>query len=106
MNFVAIDVEAANADMASVCSIGAVRFENGRVADEWYSLVDPHDYFDDITSQYKALTKRWCVVQRAGQVADCAHRPQDRAAVRRGRGRAGRVLWAAAPARQQGRGVD
>jgi len=48
MNFVAIDVETANADMASICSIGAVRFENGRVADEWYSLVDPQDYFDGI----------------------------------------------------------
>ncbi|MFN3457908.1 MAG: exonuclease domain-containing protein [Novosphingobium sp.] len=48
MNFVAIDVETANADMASICSIGAARFENGRVVDEWYSLVDPQDYFDGI----------------------------------------------------------
>ncbi len=48
MNFVAIDVETANADMASICSIGAARFENGRIADEWYSLVDPQDHFDGI----------------------------------------------------------
>lgn len=48
MNFVAIDVETANADMASICSIGAVKFENGKVADEWYSLIDPQDYFDGI----------------------------------------------------------
>jgi DNA polymerase-3 subunit epsilon len=48
MDFVAIDVETANADMASICSIGAVRFENGKVADEWYSLIDPRDYFDGI----------------------------------------------------------
>lgn len=48
MNFVAIDVETANADMASICSIGAVKFENGEVAGEWYSLVDPQDYFDGI----------------------------------------------------------
>lgn len=48
MNFVAIDVETANADMASICSIGAVRFENGRVVEEWYSLVDPQDYFGRI----------------------------------------------------------
>lgn len=48
MDFFAIDVETANADMASICSIGAVRFENGKVADEWYSLIDPCDYFDDI----------------------------------------------------------
>ena len=48
MDFVAIDVETANADMASICSIGAVRFESGKVADEWYSLIDPRDYFDGI----------------------------------------------------------
>jgi len=48
MDFVAIDVETANADMASICSIGAARFENGKVADEWYSLIDPRDYFDRI----------------------------------------------------------
>lgn len=48
MDFVAIDVETANADMASICSIGAVRFEGGKVADEWYSLIDPRDYFDGI----------------------------------------------------------
>lgn len=48
MDFVAIDVETANADMASICSIGAVKFENGKTAGEWYSLVDPKDYFDGI----------------------------------------------------------
>lgn len=48
MNFVAIDVETANADMSSICSIGAVRFENGAVVCEWYSLIDPRDYFDGI----------------------------------------------------------
>jgi len=48
MRFVAIDVETANADMASICSIGAMKFERGAVVDEWYSLVDPRDYFDGI----------------------------------------------------------
>ena len=46
MRFVAIDVETANADMASICSIGVATFDNGRVADEYYSLIDPNDYFD------------------------------------------------------------
>jgi DNA polymerase-3 subunit epsilon len=45
MNFVAVDVETANADMASICSIGIAEFENGRLASEWYSLIDPQDYF-------------------------------------------------------------
>lgn len=46
MKFVAIDVETANANMASICSIGAAVFEDGVLTDEWYSLIDPQDYFD------------------------------------------------------------
>lgn len=44
--FVAIDVETANADMASICQIGIVVFEHGREIDSFVSLVDPQDYFD------------------------------------------------------------
>jgi DNA polymerase III subunit epsilon len=46
LNFVAIDVETANADMASICQIGLVKCENGILSDEWKSYVDPEDYFD------------------------------------------------------------
>ena len=48
MNFVAIDVETANADMASICQIGIAKYENGVLAEEWESYVDPEDYFDGI----------------------------------------------------------
>lgn len=48
MNFVAIDVETANADMASICQIGLVKYEDGVLSDEWKSYVDPEDYFDGI----------------------------------------------------------
>lgn len=48
MNFVAIDVETANADIASICQIGLVRCENGVLSDEWKTYVDPEDYFDGI----------------------------------------------------------
>ena len=44
-SFVALDVETANSDYASICSIGAARFERGAIVDEFYSLVDPQDYF-------------------------------------------------------------
>ncbi len=44
-SFVALDVETANSDYASICSIGAARFERGALVDEFYSLVDPQDYF-------------------------------------------------------------
>jgi DNA polymerase III subunit epsilon len=46
MKFIAIDVETANANMASICSIGAAMFENGALKDEFYTLIDPNDYFD------------------------------------------------------------
>jgi len=48
MNFVAIDVETANADMASLCQIGIVKCENGILCEEWKTYVDPEDYFDGI----------------------------------------------------------
>lgn len=44
--FVAIDLETANADLASICQVGVVTFEDGRVVESWGSLVNPQDYFD------------------------------------------------------------
>jgi DNA polymerase-3 subunit epsilon len=43
--FLALDVETANFDFSSICSIGVVTFEKGHEVDSWYSLVDPEDYF-------------------------------------------------------------
>jgi len=48
MEFVAIDVETANPDMASICQIGIACFKNGQLEREWSSLVNPRDYFDPI----------------------------------------------------------
>jgi DNA polymerase-3 subunit epsilon len=48
MRFVAIDVETANADVGSICQIGLARFADGAIVDEWSSLVDPEDDFDEI----------------------------------------------------------
>lgn len=48
MNFIAIDVETANPDMGSICQIGIATFSNGELVDEWGSLIDPEDYFDDV----------------------------------------------------------
>jgi DNA polymerase-3 subunit epsilon len=50
MDFIAIDVETANADLASICQIGIVGFENGSVKESWQSLVNPEDYFDDFNT--------------------------------------------------------
>lgn len=48
MDFVAIDVETANANVSSICQIGIARYVNGELTEEWGTLVDPEDYFDDM----------------------------------------------------------
>lgn len=48
MQFVAIDVETANPDMGSICQIGLAKFVNGELVEEWSTLVDPEDYFDEV----------------------------------------------------------
>lgn len=46
MRFVAVDVETANADLASICQIGVATFANGSLANQWQALVNPETYFD------------------------------------------------------------
>jgi len=48
MHFVAIDVETANPDIGSICQVGVAKFIDGQLAEEWSTLVDPEDYFDDV----------------------------------------------------------
>jgi DNA polymerase-3 subunit epsilon len=45
-DFVVIDVETANADMASICQIGLVAFRDGAEIAAYDWLVDPEDEFD------------------------------------------------------------
>jgi len=48
MEFVAIDVETANAKMSSICQIGMARYSGGVLVEEWKSYIDPEDHFDMI----------------------------------------------------------
>ena len=48
MKFIAIDVETANADMASICQIGLAAYSDGVLTNEWKSYVNPNDDFDGI----------------------------------------------------------
>lgn len=95
MDFVAIDVETANADAASICQIGIVAFENGSVKESWQSLVNPEDYFDSINISIHGIdqnaVKRAPTFPRiygsvrkwlAGSVV-ASHTPFDRVAVAR-----------------------
>ena len=45
MCLVSIDFETANADIASICQIGIAKYADGRLVEEWSSLIDPEDYF-------------------------------------------------------------
>jgi DNA polymerase-3 subunit epsilon len=46
IDFIALDVETANPDLASICQIGIIAYANGQVVHEWQSFIDPEDYFD------------------------------------------------------------
>ena len=58
MDFIALDVETANADVASVCQIGIVAFEDGKVKESWQTLVDPEDYFDPFNVAIHGIDRR------------------------------------------------
>jgi DNA polymerase-3 subunit epsilon len=48
VNFVAIDVETANPDLASICQVGVVVFGPAGPVRTWKSLIDPEDDFSDV----------------------------------------------------------
>ncbi|MBH0229472.1 exonuclease domain-containing protein [Halobacillus yeomjeoni] len=59
MNFVALDFETANSSRGSVCSIGLVEYENGRLKDEYYRLVKPKkNYFAPVNVSIHGITKQ------------------------------------------------
>ncbi len=54
--FVAIDVETANSDMASICHIGIARYTDRKLVDKWDSLINPEDYFSEINIAIHGIT--------------------------------------------------
>jgi DNA polymerase-3 subunit epsilon len=46
MDFVALDVETANADPRSICQIGVAVFKDGELVETWDSLINPKSHFD------------------------------------------------------------
>lgn len=57
-NFVSIDVETANADMASICQIGIACYSDGALIKEWSSLIDPEDFFDDMNVSIHGINEK------------------------------------------------
>lgn len=60
-NFIALDVETANCDTASICQIGIASFEDGKLTNTWKTLVDPEDYFDEFNTLLHGIS--WEMVQ-------------------------------------------
>lgn len=56
MDFVAIDVETANFDIASICQIGVAHYLNGKQTDLWGTLINPEDDFDEINISIHGIT--------------------------------------------------
>jgi DNA polymerase-3 subunit epsilon len=48
MDFVVIDVETANPDLASICQVGVASFRDGALVETWASLVNPEVYFSPL----------------------------------------------------------
>jgi len=57
VNFVAVDVETANADLSSICQIGIAAFRNGALEHKWQSLINPQDEFEPINVSIHGITE-------------------------------------------------
>ncbi|HYW95336.1 MAG TPA: exonuclease domain-containing protein [Bacteroidales bacterium] len=57
MNFLALDVETANADYSSICQIGIAEFQEGAVVNKWSTLVNPESYFDAMNISIHGITE-------------------------------------------------
>lgn len=94
-SYIALDVETANADWASICQVGLAEFGPDGVVRTWKSLVDPEDYFDGMNVSIHGIDE--VTVQGAPRFPDLVatirefceprvvvhHMPFDRVAVAR-----------------------
>lgn len=57
LTFVAIDVETANPDRASICQVGAVAVQDGEIVDTLDTLIDPETYFDPWNIEIRGISE-------------------------------------------------
>jgi DNA polymerase-3 subunit epsilon len=98
-DFAVVDVETANADLASICQIGIASFHDGELADAWVSLVNPEDAFSPINVSIHGIdahqvkdAPNWAgvlpkVTSRLQNRVVVSHTPFDRLALTRACGR-------------------
>jgi DNA polymerase-3 subunit epsilon len=55
-NFIAFDVETANRNRHSICSIGMIFVENGKIKDSLYQLINPEEPFDRMNISIHHIT--------------------------------------------------
>lgn len=56
-DFIALDIETANSDLASICAIGLVRFSGGKAVHAFSRVLNPEDYFDPINAGIHGITE-------------------------------------------------
>ncbi|KLJ01306.1 exonuclease domain-containing protein [Luteimonas sp. FCS-9] len=95
MEFAALDVETANADLGSICQVGVAFFRDGRHVDSYSALVDPEGEFDAFNVDIHGITEAdvrgaptWPQIaealrQRLDASVVACHTPFDQGAVRR-----------------------
>lgn len=54
-DFIAVDVETANCDRASICAIGIVAVEDEEIVDRWRRLVNPEQPFDPFNTEIHGI---------------------------------------------------
>lgn len=58
MKFVSIDVETANADLASICQIGICTFQYGEIVEIWETYINPEDEFDTLNISIHGIDEK------------------------------------------------
>ncbi|MBV5191116.1 exonuclease domain-containing protein [Staphylococcus chromogenes] len=57
MNFVAIDVETANEQRSSICSIALLKFQDNKISDGLYTHINPETYFSSINTSIHGISE-------------------------------------------------
>lgn len=70
MKYVIVDIETANPNITSICQIAIVTYENGKITDQWHSLINPKTYFHEMNVMIHGITER--TVRDAPTLSDVA----------------------------------
>ena len=66
MEFLAVDFETANWDLASICQVGTALYRDGEMVQSWGSLVNPEDEFDPVNVSIHGIDETMFGARRRG----------------------------------------